>query len=553
MRRPKIAAIAAFTVAVAGLVTAPAANAQPSPLAADGKVTLVRVEVTDAGQAERLAGTDLDIMTIRPGRAQLLLYGPSDERRLRTAGFVPTLLVADVAAANRRARAAEDAQAVRGERSGLPTGRVTYRTLSETNDELRRIAARYPDRVRRFKLPHKSLLGTDVYGLEISNRVHASGHKPSFLLTGMHHSREWPTVDLTMEFAWDMLKNDYRDRRVTSLLDRAKLVVVPIVNPDGYEMSRSLVQEQKRKNCRVEDGKVPTREQCADPANFAKGVDLNRNYGAFWGGPGAGFSTTTSNYRGAAPFSEPEIQNMRALLTSRQITVAISNHTPDARVLRAPSAPNEPTPAEEAAYDALGRKIAGHTGWQTGPWPEVYYDASGTTEEMAFYSSGTFAFTFENTPGHEGAYLFHPEYKYVVDQYLGTGIYKGSNVREAFLAAFEGAADRSLHSVIRGKAPAGRTLTITKPFTLDSSAVRNPDGTTGPALPVPTTVTSSMFHFPGGRFSWDVNPSLRPSQYESVLLPESWTLTCSAFGKVRKTVTVSVARGQTAEADLRGC
>ena len=29
-----------------------------------------------------------------------------------------------------------------------------------------------------------------------------------------------------------------------------------------------------------------------------------------------------------------------------------------------------------------------------------------------------------------------------------------------------------------------------------------------------------------GRFTWHVNPSLRPSQYASAHLNESWTITC---------------------------
>lgn len=534
----KTAALACAALSALGLTAAPAR-------AETGKVSIVRVDVPDKSAARKLAATDLDIMTIRPGKAQVLLYGPDDASKLRRAGLRATTLVTDVAAKNRAARAAEEAAARRGERSDLPTGRVTYRTLRETNDELKELARRYPTRVKRFRLPHKSLLGQDVYGLEISNRIATSDRKPAFLLTGLHHSREWPTVDLTMEFAWDVLKN--RD----PLLDRAKLIVVPIVNPDGYDMSRSLVQEQKRRNCRVVDGRIPTRAECA--ANPDKGVDLNRNYGAFWGGPGAGTGVTDSNYRGAAPFSEPEIQNMRDLITTRQITVAISNHTPDAKVLRVPSAPNEPKPAEEAAYDGLGRRLAGHTGWETGPWPDVYYDASGTTEEMAFYATGAFAFTFENTPGHDGSYSFHPEYKYVIDQYLGRGMYARSNVRRAFLEAFEAAADRGLHSVIKGRAPMGRTLTLTKDIDLHTSAVRAPDGTTGAARHVPTTLTSTMNTRLGGSFTWDVNPSPRQDQYASRLLPESYTLTCSLWGKPRKRVHVSVARGGTAAVDLRGC
>ena len=52
--------------------------------------------------------------------------------------------------------------------SPLPTGRVTYRTLTETNLELEQLAARHPDRVRRFALPHKTVLGQTVWALEVA-------------------------------------------------------------------------------------------------------------------------------------------------------------------------------------------------------------------------------------------------------------------------------------------------------------------------------------------------------------------------------------------------
>ena len=128
--------------------------------------------------------------------------------------------------------------------SALPTGRVTYRTLSETNNELERIATTYPSVVKRFELSHRSLLGQRMWALEISHDVNTSSGKPVFLMTGLHHAREWPTVELTMEFVWDVLKHDRVDPQITALLDSVRFIVVPIVNPDGYDMSRTLLNEQ---------------------------------------------------------------------------------------------------------------------------------------------------------------------------------------------------------------------------------------------------------------------------------------------------------------------
>ncbi|MCC7195741.1 MAG: hypothetical protein IT356_09320 [Gemmatimonadaceae bacterium] len=442
-----------------------------------------------------------------------------------------------------------------GPKSPLPTGRVTYRTLIETNIELERIAAAYPDRVKRFALPNRSLLGQTVWALEISHNVNASAWKPAFLMTGLQHSREWPTVDLTMEFVNDILMNDRTDARISQLLDNARLLVVPVVNPDGYEMSRTLLIEQKRRNCRVEDGKVPTFADCANPTNRMTGVDLNRNYAAFWGGSGASVSPKGDSYRGAAPFSEPEVRNIRDLMATNQIVVALSNHTPDERVLRAPSAVEEPVPADIIVYDSLAQALGRDLNWRAGPWPEIYYTASGTMEEFAYYTAGTLSFTFENTPGGRG---FHPAYPFVVDQYTGTGAYPGSNARNAFMRLLEATTNPALHSVLKVKAPAGAILTISKRFDIESSPLLKSDNRADslardPAIRIPTSITSTLTVPVGAsEVTWHVNPSLRASQHEQAFLQESWTLSCSSDGKTQSTL-VKVARGETANVDMRAC
>ncbi len=111
-----------------------------------------------------------------------------------------------------------------------------------------------------------------------------------------------------------MHDNHPTDTDAFNLLEKGKLIAVPVVNPDGYDLSRSLQNEQKRKNCRITSGVIPTLAECTASANVNRGIDLNRNYLPFWGGPGSSTSATASNTRGEAPGSEPEIQGMLNLL-----------------------------------------------------------------------------------------------------------------------------------------------------------------------------------------------------------------------------------------------
>jgi carboxypeptidase T len=390
------------------------------PGTASAKTTLVEVQSTSHAVLNQLEALGLDVTYEGGDRTELMLHGPEDEQILSDSGIAHKVLIEDMDGANDARLADEDAHQNRVDEgiaplSTLPTGRVAYRTLADINAELQQLATTYPDKVKLFTLNRTSLLGKTIYGVEVSHNVAQNVGKPAFLLTGVHHAREWPTAEFTLEFVWDLLLHDGTDADATNLLEKGKLIAVPVVNPDGYDLSRSLQNEQKRKNCRIAAGVIPTLADCTLAANANRGVDPNRNYLPFWGGPGSSTSATASNSRGEAPGSEPEIAGMIDLLNRNQITVGINNHTPDQRLLRAPSSSNEPdVVADEAAYQGLLERLSRNLpGWPAGPWTDVYYEASSTAEQQAYYGYGTFGFTPEATPGFSGTQTFHPPYQNV--------------------------------------------------------------------------------------------------------------------------------------------
>jgi hypothetical protein len=539
----------------------------------DYGLTAVTVQTSTTAQQRVLARTGLDVVDHGDTAAEVWLYGAADLATLRATGLQYRVVdYSRQAEAMRRLRASEaahQAQVDAGDAAGsaLPTGRVAYRTLTEIEAEIQALAAAHPDTARLLVLPNKSLLGRTVYGIKISRNVAVDSGEPVFLMSGVHHAREWPTAELTLEFAHDALESDGTDPRITNLLDQSTVIIVPVVNVDGFDMSRSLTHEQKRKNCRVAPGQIPTREQCASAANAQSGVDPNRNYAAFWDGAGSSRDLTAENYHGEAPLSEPEIRNMVELTRTSNVTVAVHNHTPDAKVLRAPSSPEEPVPAEVDGYQALAAQLGKVFGWPAGPWHDIYYDASGVAEQHAFYTQNIFAFTPEMTPGFSGLERFHPPYSAVVEQYTGTGRYATSHAREAWLQAWEAAVNPALHSVLTATAPAGATLTLRKAVSVDSScplnpvyAVQRPDGCPVPdagpqplVYRTPVQLDMTMTVPADGVVRWHVSPSSRPNQYASTLLAGSYTVTCTPVSGAAATATATVARGQTASVDLSAC
>jgi hypothetical protein len=529
---------------------------------------LVTVHTPTRAAKDRLGALGLDL-TEHAGRdyVEAVIHTAEDEALLLLHGFTWDVRIADMLARELERIELDEAFAASVTVSDLPSGRTGYRVLEDFGREIDELVARFPGLAKRISIG-TSVEGRDLTGIEIGRDVDApEDGRPVFLMFGAHHAREWPSAELPMEFAYDLLAGYGTDARITDLLDRGRAIIVPVSNPDGYDASRtsgSLVDLRevdgggtvsilatpgnayKRKNCRIVDGETQPEGAClllSSPGGLGVGVDLNRNYGALWGGPGASGDPTSAIYRGPAPFSEPETQAIRELISRRQVTTLITNHTFSNLILRPVGvhpdtigpdgnpvgyAPDECFTAADGrdrGMQTLGERMAAHTGYSNQFGWELY-DTTGTTEDYSYNATGGYGYTFEIGPDE-----FHPPFAEVVAEYTGDndaarsvtpdnahalttaaaddcagdphdhdhdGV--GGGNREAFLVAFENAIDAATHSVISGLAPAGATLTVerTGVFPLwDGSLVAD-------------TVATAMVTDTEGRFGYHVNPSTRP-------------------------------------------
>ena len=530
-RRPLRGALATTTaVAVAATLAAglggPSAAQPAAPAAApdrddEAPTRIVMVDAPTVADRNRVVdlGLDLTEHATRKG-IEVVLHGDGDARRLREAGFDWSVEVADLEAEQRRQRKADRRYAARVEESGLPSGRTSYRTYDDYLDDMADLAAAYPKLTRPLTLANQTVLGEDITGLEISTGADdVRDGKPVFLLLGAHHAREWPSAEHTMEFGIDLLQS-YRegDARARGLLQGMRLVIVPVVNVDGYQISREATPlgnfsrfdyEMKRKNCSISEqveGAWATGPCANNPEGRLRGTDLNRNYPGFWGGGGASTNPDSDTYRGDGPGSEPESDAVRRFISERAVTMMISNHTYSNLVLRPPAIASTGKSVDEPAYKALGDSFADANGY-TSQASYQLYDTSGSTEDWSYWITGGFGFTFEIGP--DG---FHPAYEdAVVGEYLGTteeADDRGGN-REAYYLAAEGAMDHALISRVSGKAPKGTKIVLSKTHVSPTSPVIQPDGSTGPQRFYEDTLVN-RYASDGGRFTLDVNPSTRP-------------------------------------------
>jgi hypothetical protein len=485
------------------------------------KAQLVHVNAPSRAERNRLAALGLDLTEHGDASGlDVVLHGAEDARTLRGAGFDWHVKVADLAA-KARANAKKDLQyAAEVAESPLPSGRTSYRHLWDYNRELLALARKHPYLARPVVLPNRSVQGRKIRGIEITtNAGKRRDGKPVMLMVGAHHAREWPSSEHAMEWAYELLTTYRSSARTKRIVSNVRTIVVPVLNVDGFRISReadplgdfSLFDyEMKRKNCSISEF---TPEQylggtCADnPAGRLRGTDLNRNYPGFWGGPGASPIWSDDTYRGDGPGSEPETDALRKLISKRQVTNLITNHTYSNLVLRPPSLFSTGYTPDEDVYRELGERMTAHNNY-TNQAAFQLYDTSGSLEDWSYWNTGGFGFTFEISP--DG---FHEAFEEaVVAEYLGlppaAGAGQGGN-RAAYYEMADATVDRSLHSVIKGRAPKGTLLRISKKFTTQTSPVIQPDGSETEPLEYTDHLVSS-FRPRGGWFSWDVNPSTRP-------------------------------------------
>jgi hypothetical protein len=528
------------------------------------KVSLVRVLLPTEGAEKALHSLGLDETEHgRDGYQDVVAYGAKDLLKLTRAGLAYTVITDDMAAVTRKALEMGPGP----ETATLPSGRTSYRRLADYAADLKKLATENPGLVKAFTMPHPSLEGRPIEGVEITKDAeNTKDGKPVFLQMGVHHAREWPSGEHAIEFAFDLVNRvKAGDARVNALLDKARVIVVPLINPDGFNLSRESVVDAgqpvvdpgfayKRRNCRIVDGALPAPGECGLQANRNRGTDPNRNYGGLWGGGGASTSPTGDTYRGAGPFSEPETQNVQALVSSRQVTTLITNHTYSDLVLRPPGIAAQGDTPDEGVYKALGDSMAAENGY-TSQKSWQLYDTTGTTEDWSYFATGGLGFTFEIGKAASGptgletlaGVGFHPAHPIGVNlEYYGKYPTGGGN-RAAYLKALEAAADPALHGVLTGRGPAGGTVEVFKTFLTEATA-EDPDSLDGEPIRFRDTLRSSMTIPASGTFTKHVNPSIRPAAEKAEQPDEAWTVTCrDASGAVLGQLDVIVDRGQTVD------
>lgn len=317
-------------------------------------------------------------------------------------------------------------EAFAGMGSGFPWGDWEhYHNYTEIVDTILFLNATYSNIVDAFSIG-KSWQNRDIYCVRLTNESNVVP-KPKVLFVGYHHAREHISAELASYFTVEAATSYGANAAGTQLLNNSEIYIIPALNVDGFATSKQ--NEWQRKNARPidEDGDGLLDEDPPDDQNgdgyiedlfftngtfirwegidndgdgqlnedWVGGVDLNRNYGYQWdawcqsGSP----YPQDEDYRGPAPFSEPETQAIRDLATSQSFKYAVSFHSGAENIVYPWGYTTLPT-----SNDRIFREIAGNlSGLMSAPYEQsgAWYTTSGVWDDWMYGNRSTFALTCE--------------------------------------------------------------------------------------------------------------------------------------------------------------
>ena len=276
-----------------------------------------------------------------------------------------------------------------------------YHTYDEVKAWAADVAGAFPQTTTYVPSIGTSIEGRDIFALRITAEKNKGRTDiPQVYIQGLQHAREWAGGASTQYALYSLAANVGS----LNLIDRVEVIIVPIVNPDGYVYSwthNRLWRKNRRNNG---DGSF--------------GVDLNRNWlTPDWCATGASKNPSSDVYCGTSAFSEPEsTASSTYLLQSAPNVILFLDIHSYGDILMTPYGYTRSLPPHYTEVEAAGVKIknavqAVHgTSWVSGPAANWGLGAGGAddyayVELTPVLKRQIFSFTFEVGPDSTGFLL----------------------------------------------------------------------------------------------------------------------------------------------------
>lgn len=338
-----------------------------------------------------------------------------------------------------------------------------YKTYAEMIANLDSMALLYPNLItNRIDIDSSTTLdGNTIFYMKISDNPGNDEAEPQVLYTALHHAREPNGMAQMLFFMWYVLENYDTDPEIRAMVDNTELYFIPCVNPDGYmlnELNNPSGGGLWRKNTR------------RDTLGQLHGVDLNRNYGFFWGVDNNGSSPNPASqtYRGSEPFSEVETSAVKRFCDSKEIRIALNYHT-YGNLLIHPWGFNDQPTEEDRLFKAMGNEMIHENCYRMGTGTEtVGYVVNGDSDDWMYGEETTKPKIYAMTP--EVGPSFWPAHTDIIalnrgtmamniaTAQLATNLYEYNNITNSPLTPSTSQLEFSVSKIGLGEGPATITL-----------------------------------------------------------------------------------------------
>ncbi|KAF9585770.1 hypothetical protein BGW38_000818 [Lunasporangiospora selenospora] len=223
---------------------------------------------------------------------------------------------------------------------------LNFHPHEEIKEFYLQIADDFKDLVTYIPSIGKTVEGRDIFAIKINakDKQGFAHEKPQIWWQGLQHAREWAGGSTVQYLTYHFLSKYGKDDLITDLLDRAEIIIVPIMNLDGYNYTWS--------NNRL------WRKNRSENSFGSYGVDLNRNWDDHFGEGGSSSLPWSETYRGPHAASEPEVQALQNFFsTHKRMVGAIDFHCFSQLILRPEGWTSKPAP-HELEHKVLGDKMA---------------------------------------------------------------------------------------------------------------------------------------------------------------------------------------------------
>ncbi|SPP77182.1 carboxypeptidase B [Drosophila guanche] len=219
-------------------------------------------------------------------------------------------------------------------------------------------------------------------------------NKNVILVDGGFHAREWISP-ATVVYLIDELVNNLSEN--ADLLLDYDWVILPVVNPDGYEYTQLSEDTRMWRKTRK-----PSSADCI-------GTDPNRNFDFHWNEGGASDNPCADTYAGSNAFSEPEAQVVSDLIHSHAARgkMYLTLHSFGPYILYPwgwtsdlPDTVADLHEVAQAGFDAILADTG--TFYEIGSSTNKLYVAAGASDDYAFNAGFPISFTMELPPGGTG-------------------------------------------------------------------------------------------------------------------------------------------------------